>query len=248
MPTKYDGALNFREVGGLPAIGGRRLRRGLLYRSGTPQLMSEAAARRMAHELGIQLVVDLRQIQEAEREGQGGLAAVKHRRLSAPFFVETAQQAGSAVPVFYEADPLVPHYVGYLQSSQESVLAMFRVLANPEAGPALLHCTAGKDRAGAAMMMLLDAIGVERSGIVADYVAGTDEIAAVFETLASLPSYGERLAAMPAEAKNTVPETAKGYLGALDEQFGGIRGWLRDAGLGDNELAALHDRLTEPDR
>ena len=98
------------------------------------------------------------------------------------------------------------------------------------------------------MMMLLDAIGVERSCIVADYVAGADEIAAVFETLASLPSYGERLAAMPAEAKNTVPDTAKRYLAALDEQFGGIRGWLRDAGLGDNELAALHDRLTEPDR
>ena len=53
---------------------------------------------------------------------------------------------------------------------------------------------------------------------------------------------------MPAEAKNTVPDTAKRYLAALDEQFGGIRGWLRDAGLGDNELAALHGRLTEPDR
>ena len=248
MPASYEGALNFREVGGLPAADGRRLRRGLLYRSGTPQLMPEAAARRMGHELGIQLVVDLRQIQEAAREGQGGLAAVKHRRLSAPFFVAAAQQAGSAVPAFRETDPLVPHYVGYLQSSQESVLAMFRALANPEAGPALLHCTAGKDRTGAAMMMLLDAIGVERSCIVADYVAGADEIAAVFETLASLPSYGERLAAMPAEAKNTVPDTAKRYLAALDEQFGGIRGWLRDAGLGDNELAALHDRLTEPDR
>jgi hypothetical protein len=248
MLASYEWALNFREVGGLPAAGGRRLRRGLLYRSGTPQLMPEAAARRMADELGIRLVVDLRQIHEAEREGQGGLAAVKHRRLSVPFLVEAAQQAGSPVPVFRETDPLIPHYVGYLQSSQESVLAMFRALAHPEAGPALLHCTAGKDRTGAAMMMLLDAIGIERSCIVADYVAGADEIAAVFETLASLPSYGERLAAMPAEAKNTVPDTAERYLAVLDKQFGGIRGWLRDAGLGDNELAALHDRLTEPDR
>lgn len=248
MPARYEGALNFREVGGLPTVRGRRLRRGLLYRSGTPQLMPEAAARRMAGELGIRLVVDLRQIQEAEREGQGGLAAVKHRRLPAPFLVAAAQQAGSAVPAFRETDPLVPHYVGYLQSSQESVLAMFRALAHPDAGPALLHCTAGKDRTGAAVMMLLDAIGVERTWIVADYVAGADEIAAVFETLASLPSYGERLAAMPAEAKNTVPDTAERYLAALDEKFGGIRGWLRDAGLGDNELAALHDRLTELDQ
>jgi hypothetical protein len=202
----------------------------------------------MAEELGIRLVIDLRQIQEAEREGQGGLAVVTHRRLSAPFLVAAAQQAGSVVPAFREKDPLVPHYVAYLRSSQESVLAMFRALAHPDAGPALLHCTAGKDRTGAAVMMLLDAIGVERSWIVADYVAGADEIAAVFETLISLPSYGERLAAMPAEARKTEADTAERYLAALDEQFGGMREWLRDAGLGDNELGALHDRLTEPHR
>jgi protein tyrosine/serine phosphatase len=245
MSATYEGALNFREVGGLPTADGRRLRRGLLYRSGTPQLMPTAAARKMIDELGIRLVVDLRQIQEAEREGQGGLAVVPHRRLSAPFLVAAAQQAGSAVPVFRATDPLVPHYVAYLQSSRESVLAMFRALADPGAGPALLHCTAGKDRTGAAVMMLLDAIGVERSQIVADYIAGADEIAAVFETLISLPSYGARLAALPAEAKNTEPDTAERYLAALDEQFGGIREWLRDAGLGDDELAALRSRLTE---
>lgn len=28
--------------------------------------------------------------------------------------------------------------------------------------------------------------------------------------------------------------------------FGGLRTWLRDAGLGDAELQALHTRLTEP--
>jgi hypothetical protein len=124
----------------------------------------------------------------------------------------------------------------------------FRALADRRAGPALLHCTAGKDRTGSAMMMLLDAIGVKRSCIVADYVAGSDEIAAVFERLISLPSYGERIAAIPAEAKNTEPETAERYLAALDEQFGGIRHWLRDAGLDDDELVTLRDRLTEPDR
>ena len=97
-------------------------------------------------------------------------------------------------------------------------------------------------------MMLLDAIGVERSWIVADYVAGADEIAAVFETLISFPSYGERLAAMPAEARKTEADTAERYLAALDEQFGGMRGWLRDAGLGENELGSRHDRLTEPHR
>lgn len=243
----YEGALNFREVGGLPtADGTRRLRHGLLYRSGTPQLMSEESARKMAEQLGIQLVVDLRQAQEAEQEGQGGLGAVPHVRLSAPFLVAAAQQAGSAVPRFQETDPLVPHYLAYLGSSQESVLAMFRALADPGAGPALIHCTAGKDRTGAALILLLDALGIDRRAIVADYVAGADEIAAVFDILIALPSYGERLAALPAEAKNTEPETAARYLAALDDELGGIHEWLRAAGLSDEELDALRERLTEP--
>lgn len=44
------------------------------------------------------------------------------------------------------------------------------------------------------------------------------------------------------------PEGLAAYQVFQSEQFGGIRVWLRDAGLSDNELAALHDRLTELDR
>jgi protein-tyrosine phosphatase len=242
----YAGALNFREVGGLPtADGRRRLRRGLLYRSGTPQLMSEEAAGRMVAETGIRLVVDLRQEKEAADEGQGGLAAVPHERISAPFLVAAAVQAGSAVPNLSAVDPLVPHYLGYLPSSEESILRVFRALADPATGPALLHCTAGKDRTGAALILVLDAIGIDRRAIVDDYVAGRAGIAAVFDTLIALPSYGERLAALPAEARNTDPETAERYLVELDQQFGGIRGWLRDHGFSTAELRALRDTLTE---
>ena len=243
----YDGAMNFREVGGLPtADGTRRLRRGLLFRSGTPQLMSEEAARRMVEDTGIRLVIDLRQEQEAAREGQGGLAAVPHRLLSAPFLVASAQQAGTPVPVFQETDPLVPHYLGYLPSSEKAILSVLRTLSDPHAGAALIHCTAGKDRTGAAFILLLDALGIDRASIVADYAAGKHEIAAVFDTLIALPSYGERLSALSAEARTTEPETAERYLAALDAEYGGARGWLRSAGFGDDELVALRERLTKP--
>jgi protein-tyrosine phosphatase len=112
---------------------------------------------------------------------------------------------------------LFPHYLGYLGSSVDSVLRLFRALAEPEGVPALLHCTTGNDRTGAAVILLLDAIGVERAAIVEDYVAGAAEIAAVFDTLK-----------------------------ALDKKFGGVRAWLRAAGFGDDELVALLDQLTEP--
>ena len=35
----------------------------------------------------------------------------------------------------------------------------------------LVHCTAGKDRTGVAIALLLDAVGAERDAVVADYAA-----------------------------------------------------------------------------
>ncbi|TQC48805.1 tyrosine-protein phosphatase [Rhodococcus sp. WS4] len=242
----YEGSLNFREVGGLLTTDGRRrLRRGLLFRSGTPQLMTEQQARLMIDQTDVRFVIDLRQEQEAIDEGQGGLAAVPHERISAPLLVDEAVQGGSAVPIMSDVDPLVPHYLGYLPSSVDSILRIFRALADPGTGPTLLHCTAGKDRTGAALMLVLDAIGIDRQAIIDDYVAGKDEIASIFDILISLPSYGDRLAALPAEARNTYPDTAKRYLLALDEKYGGIRNWLHDHGFGAPELAAMRETLTE---
>lgn len=150
------------------------------------------------------------------------------------------------MPRFAAEDPLVPHYLAYLDSSAASVVSLFRALAEPGGAPLLVHCTAGKDRTGAAVMLLLDALGVERSAIVADYAAGADEIAAVFDTLIALPSYGARLAALPAEVRATTPETAERYLQQLDDRFGGVNAWLREAGLRDEELDAVRLQLTEP--
>lgn len=243
----YEGALNFREVAGLPTSDGSRvLRGGLLFRSGTPQLMSSEAARTLIDDTGIGLVIDLRQVREATREGYGALGNLPHRRLSAPFLVESTEQGDSEIPTFDTVDPLVPHYVAYLGGSRESIVSIFRALANADEGPVLIHCTAGKDRTGAALMMLLDAIGIDRAAITEDYVAGRAEIAAVFETLINLPSYGERIAAMPAEARNTDPDTAVRYLIELDRQFGGITAWLANAGFGEDELIALRNKMTVP--
>jgi rhodanese-related sulfurtransferase len=242
----YDGALNFREVGGLPTTDGRRLRRGMLYRGGTPQLLTEGVAREMVDDLGIKLVADLRAPDEAASEGQGGLAAIDHRRLSAPFLVASARQEGTPVPRFGGDDPLVTHYVGYLGSSADSIVRLFRAMAEPDGVPVLVHCTAGKDRTGVAVALILEALGVDRAATVADYAAGSDEIASVFDRLIALPTYGARLAALPAEAKNTEPRTLARFLAVVDEKFGGVRAWLTGHGLSEQDIDALRSRLTEP--
>ncbi|MEP7739588.1 tyrosine-protein phosphatase [Nocardioides sp. 31GB23] len=145
----------------MPTTDGRRVRDGVPYRSGTPQLLTEDDGRALADELGLRLVADLRSPAEGTSEGEGGLAVSDHRRLSVPLVVASTVQEGSPVPRFADQDPLAPHYLAYLDHSQDEIVALVRALAEPQGVRALVYCTVGKDRTGAAMMMVLDAIGVE---------------------------------------------------------------------------------------
>ena len=50
----------------------------------------------------------------------------------------------------------------------------------PDAGPALVHCAAGKDRTGVLVALVLDAVGVQRRAVVADYALSAEQVEAMF--------------------------------------------------------------------
>src|SRR5690606_36957312 len=78
--------------------------------------------------------------------------------------------AGEAEP------PVIGFYRGYLRDRPDSVLAAMRVLAHGE-GAAIVHCAAGKDRTGVLTALVLEAAGVTREAIIADYVATGERMA-----------------------------------------------------------------------
>jgi protein-tyrosine phosphatase len=242
-----DGALNFREVGGLPTADGRRLRRGRLFRSDTLQFLTEASVRHLSEAVGLATVVDLRLPYEVEVEGRGALVEVSHRYHHLPFLVRGSQQEGNATPRFTsEHDVIVQHYLGYLDSSPDAVAGVVQALAEPGALPAVVHCAAGKDRTGVAVAVLLAAVDVPADVIAAEYAAGADRMAEVFAQLRRMKSYGERLDAMPAEARVTEVATMERFLAAVDSEYGGVRRFLREHGADDATLRRLREQLTEP--
>jgi protein-tyrosine phosphatase len=244
---RLDGALNWREIGGLPATDGRRIRSGRLFRSDTLQFLPEASVRRLADEVGLATVIDLRLPYEVEVEGRGALAEVPHRYHHLPFLVAGTEQAGNATPRFTgDHDVIVQHYLGYLETSPDAVAGVVRALAEPDALPAVVHCAAGKDRTGVAVAVLLRAVGVPADLIAAEYAAGADRMADVFAQLRRMKSYGERLDAMPAEARVTDAATMERFLAAVDVEYGGVRQFLLAHGVTDETLTRLREQLTEP--
>jgi protein-tyrosine phosphatase len=69
------------------------------------------------------------------------------------------------------AQRMINAYVRIVLDRTEEHGRMLNLLADEESVPALLHCAAGKDRAGTSIAIILLALGVEREAILADYLA-----------------------------------------------------------------------------
>jgi hypothetical protein len=122
-----------------------------------------------------------------------------------------------------------------------------RLIAASE-GPTLVHCTAGKDRTGLVVAVLLTALGAARDDVVADYVRTQANMPGVIERIASTPGL-EGGPELVRRVRQTQPELltapADAIEAALDviEEGGGARGWLARHGLSDAELEQLRAHL-----
>ncbi len=242
---RLEGCLNFRDVGGLRTRDGRRVRRGLLYRSDTLQFLTAEAGRVLHENIGIRTVIDLRLPLEVRREGRGVLERLPHRYISLPFGVGELVAEDSAVVRFHGDDPVVSSYLGFLQHSPGAVAAVPAALADEGALPAMVHCTVGKDRTGVAIAVVLEAIGVERGEIAAEYAAGSDNIPVAMARLRQMPTYGDAVDVYPPEAWVSEPESILRFLAGVDDRFGGVHALLAEQGVDGRVLDVLRDRLTE---
>jgi hypothetical protein len=237
-------AYNWRDLGELPTIEGGQIRSGRLYRSDTLQEIDNADAQRLAKEVGLRMVVDLRLPGEVVREGRGPLQnhdAVRH--LNVPLTSVDHSVPGSAVPLITAA-MLVPHYLGFLTVSSESIRRIVEELA-ADGLPAVVHCAAGKDRTGVVVAVILDSIDVQREAIVADYVRTREAYPRVHARLQRLASYSQYIDEQPPEVLDSSPETISGFLDGLHAQYGSGAKYLNSIGLADETLAALRTALVE---
>lgn len=237
---------NLRDVGGLRTTDGRRVRRGILWRSATPTFMDAPQARLLAEHLGIRTRVDLRSATEVEETHNEGLAAVPG--LAVEHLPLRAGGAWAHRPDLDDPSAAVAeHYAHYLQHSADSVTRIVALAADPARSPLLVHCTAGKDRTGVALAVVLSAVGVTHEEIVADYARTRDDLDALLLQLRTLPAYKERLAALPEESLTAEPRTMELFLARLEEEHGGARGYLTRHGVDGTILGRLQTVLLERD-
>jgi protein tyrosine/serine phosphatase len=239
--VRLEGCLNFRDVGGHPAADGRRVRRGLVYRSDALHRLTATDVAHLRDELAIATVIDLRSTAELRAEGPGPLAAARIRVHHLPLFDAEVGHAADRPDLHTLGD----RYVLLAEFAREPIARVLAALADAP-GPAVYHCAAGKDRTGVVTAVLLGLLGVPEEVIVADYVATQEHLGAIVERLLATEGYRVMLAALPPDTLHAEPATMTAFLAAMRARHGSMASYVRGGGLADVAVARLRARLLEP--
>jgi hypothetical protein len=232
------GLANLRDIGGLPTEAGGVTRHGLLYRSDVP-LAGDTAPDGLVWPP--RTVVDLRSAREQVR-APGTFADAARHELP---LLDAADPAKIGRPRDMGIDTYMTLLYQEMITHSGALIARLPGIAATAEGPVLIHCTAGRDRTGIAVAVLLRVAGVTREAVMGDYIATGANQAALFPRLAE-NGFFPKDSASPQAARN-FGDTAVAMEQVLDrlaDHPGGIRGWLVGHGADEAAIDAWVQRIT----
>ncbi|MFC7959542.1 tyrosine-protein phosphatase [Rhodococcoides kroppenstedtii] len=255
-----DGAWNVRDIGGLRTDDGGTTRPAVLLRSSELTRLTDAG-RAGLDRLGVRDVFDFRGRPEVERFGSDRTPPTV--RVHAVPFVDAvvvepdtgpAPAESTAAPAEsdsapHEPDRRVTDARGYLldtyrafptrPGARVAVGSVLRTIAAGE-GTVLVHCAAGKDRAGWTVATVLRAAGVTDSDILADYLRSNDAVSALRDHVLSHGVPPEHIAD---DLLGVREEYLRAGLDAVDAAHGSFDNYLGWLGADADLLAALRRTL-----
>jgi len=230
---------NLRDAGGHETRDGARLRAGVLFRGDAPVRLDDTSRARLA-ELRLHTIVDLRRDRErghwgSEHDWFGGRV------------VELSLIGEQRRPV----NPLNGGLAGFnrwvYETRGETIAEIAGVLAAPDALPALIHCTAGKDRTGLVVGLIQSWLGVPDDVIAEDYALSAELLHPDDEE--AIEKQQAALGVNVRERPDLLEARPEWIVDALDEvraTHGSAEGYLLAHGARAEDLARLRAALVEP--
>ncbi len=265
---ELQGAWNFRDVADSTGV----LRPRRLFRSGELSDLGDDG-RDELRRLAVTDVADLRSRREVEHHGPGRVPdGVQIHLLPIPDLGPDELNADGDAPHEHafkrlledksDNEPVSEAATRYMvdeysrfptyPGAQRALHRMVNLLADGRT--VLAHCFAGKDRTGFTVALVLEAAGVGRDAIMADFLGSNqavpqlrDRILDAVRQRSDVEVTPELMAFTEARLSEEVLGVRAEYLDAarrtIDDSFGSLDGYLRSAGITASDVTRLRDAL-----
>lgn len=259
---KFKKINNARDLGGLPAEGGKSVKYGKLIRSSRLYKLPKITVKKLK-DYGLTTVIDLRS--ETERRGKPRTEIEGVKYIDLPILTtSTAGITGDqsmAHIIFAESKHLKEEYGNadnYMRAMYADILfnedsipklrKFFDILLENE-GCVLWLCNQGKDRTGILAMLIEGVLGVNEQIIIKDYVMSGRFLRhkrRMQKTGIFLVPCPKRIKTMLYALINVKPQYITGAIGAIKEKCGSIVVYCKQIlGLTEEEIQTLKDKYLE---
>jgi protein-tyrosine phosphatase len=244
----WDGCLNVRDLGGHRTEDGGETRYGSIVRADSVRQLTDAGWEALLGH-GVRTVVDLRGDHERQEDPP---AEVPVEVLHVPFMEADEnewKEIEGRLDAVVEAAPDVTTatrdvYLVFLEHFKENVAAAVQAVARAQEGGIVVHCAGGKDRTGLLTAFLLHLAGVDTEQIAADYALSEERLRPRHEEWFAAAENEEDLERLKRIAQ-TPAESMVGVFEELERRHGSVEGFLRDAGVSEEELELVRARLRD---
>lgn len=247
----FDGASNLRDLGGYTTSDGRQTQWRRFVRSAIPNGITEKGQRELV-DYGVGAIIDLRAPSDLEISPNIFTESDKIAFHHHDFWGDRLTGFKSSPESPGQAEKLADLYRTGLEKCGGVIVEIMTTMTQGDHAT-VFHCSAGKDRTGIVAAMLLGVAGVPHDTVAADFAltdlyledpkrdhAESDPMTIPDGTLPN--ASGDRL---PIYMSSCLPRTMLLALEFLDENYGGVEGYLLESGLSTQHIERLRSKLLD---
>jgi len=256
-----EGTSNTRDIGGYQTSDLRTIRQGQIIRS---ENLSRLTANdfQQLEEIGVKTVIDLRTDREHDQsptvwqgdspprfyhfpvgDAQNDWFRAQRRMIKSNRFTEKQS-----------LEHMVEGYRMIAEVGPPSYQQLMDLVLDQSNWPVLIHCNAGKDRAGVAVTLILEALGVDRATIMEEFLLTNEVSRTKAKARLIAKDRGEagsvrRIGRSPSASAwfpivGVQAEMLEAFYASVDEKYGSMDAFLSELGVDQDARSALAASLT----
>lgn len=234
-----EGSHNIRDIGGYQTLDGRYTRWKTILRADSLSHLPHVSQQALLN-YGIQTIIDLRSPSEVAKSPNVFSNSKNINYFSLPLVRDKNESV-----ILEQPQTLVERYCLILEYCQKEIKLILETIATTDTIPVLINCTAGKDRTGLIIALLLGIANVAESTIVEDYALSAKYLDSVLEKLrlqARQSGYHMQNVERMLECQhNTMIDT----INYLQAKYGGIVDYLSSIGITSEVINYLRTVIVE---